>query len=65
MKTLRPALVLLALFLAVTGLLYTGAVTALAQALCPGRAGGSLLLREGRPAGSDLEIGRASWRERV
>lgn len=54
MKTLRPALVLLALFLAVTGLLYTGAVTALAQALQPGRANGSLLVAGGRTVGSAL-----------
>lgn len=54
MKTLRPALVLLALFLAVTGLLYTGAVTSVAQALFPGRANASLLVVEGRPVGSEL-----------
>lgn len=54
MKTLRSALVLLALFLAVTGLLYTGAVTALAQALFARQAKGSLVLVEGRPVGSDL-----------
>ncbi len=54
MKTLRPALVLLALFLAVTGLLYTGAVTALAQALFPRQASGSLVVSEGRAVGSDL-----------
>lgn len=54
MKTLRPVLVMLALFLAVTGLLYTGAVTALAQGLFPGRAGGSLLAIDGRAVGSEL-----------
>lgn len=54
MKTLRPALVLLALFLAVTGLVYTGAVTALAQALFPRQAGGSLVVEGGRPVGSAL-----------
>lgn len=54
MKTLRSTLVLLALFLAVTGLLYTGAVTALAQALFPRQADGSLVVAAGRAAGSDL-----------
>ena len=54
MKTLRSALVLLALYLAVTGLLYTGAVTALAQTLFPRRANGSLVVVEGRAVGSDL-----------
>ncbi len=54
MKTLRSALVLLALFLAVTGLLYTGAVTALAQALFPRRASGSLVVAGGGAVGSDL-----------
>jgi len=54
MKTLRSALVLLALYLAVTGLLYTGAVTALAQTLFPRRANGSLVVVGGRAVGSDL-----------
>ncbi|HEY6106320.1 MAG TPA: potassium-transporting ATPase subunit KdpC [Anaeromyxobacteraceae bacterium] len=54
MKTLRSALVLLVLFLTVTGLLYTGAVTALAQALFPREANGSLVVVEGRAVGSDL-----------
>ena len=54
MRTLRPTLVLLALFLATTGLLYTGAVTALAQVLFPGQANGSLVVVGGRAVGSDL-----------
>ena len=55
MKTLlRPALVLLALFTALTGVLYPLAVTGLARVVAPQRARGSLVVRDGQVVGSSL-----------
>ena len=55
MRTLlRPALVLLVALSLLTGLAYPLAVTGLASALAPSQAGGSLVLRDGRVAGSAL-----------
>ncbi len=55
MKThLRPASVLLVLLSATTGLLYPLAVTAIAQALLPREASGSLVMRDGKAVGSRL-----------
>ena len=51
---LRPALVLTALFVVGTGLAYPAAVTALAQAIFPRQANGSLVVRNGTPVGSAL-----------
>lgn len=51
---LRPALVLLAAFTALTGLAYPAAVTGLAWALAHRQAGGSVVLRDGKPVGSAL-----------
>jgi potassium-transporting ATPase KdpC subunit len=50
----RPALVLLALFTALTGVLYPLAVTGAAQALFPDEANGSLIRRHGQVVGSQL-----------
>ncbi|RYF26022.1 MAG: potassium-transporting ATPase subunit KdpC [Comamonadaceae bacterium] len=50
----RPALVLLALLSAVTGLLYPAAVTGAVQALFPWQSQGSLVERDGRAVGSAL-----------
>lgn len=58
MSHLRPALVLLMLFTALTGLAYPSAVTGIAQALFPAQANGSLVERGGGVIGSDL-IGQA------
>jgi K+-transporting ATPase ATPase C chain len=55
---LRPAVVLTLLFCAITGLLYPGVVTVLAQLLFPSQANGSVILRNGQPVGSRL-IGQA------
>ncbi len=54
LSTLRPAVVLLGLFLVLTGLVYPLAVTGIAQGLMPGQANGSLITREGRVIGSTL-----------
>ena len=52
---LRPAIVLTLLFCAITGLVYPGVVTALAQLLFPHRANGSLIQAAGgRVIGSEL-----------
>lgn len=51
---LRPALVALAVFTLITGLFYPLAVTGLAQLLFPAQANGSLILRDGQAAGSEL-----------
>jgi K+-transporting ATPase ATPase C chain len=55
---LRPAVVLTLLLCAITGLLYPGVVTVLAQLLFPSQANGSLIVRDGQPVGSRL-IGQA------
>jgi K+-transporting ATPase ATPase C chain len=54
LSILRPAVVLLGLFLILTGLAYPLAVTGVAQALMPTRANGSLLERNGQVIGSAL-----------
>jgi K+-transporting ATPase ATPase C chain len=51
---LRPALVLFLLLTLITGLIYPLLITGVAQLLCPGRAAGSLLMRDGRAVGSRL-----------
>jgi len=51
---LRPALVSLVLLTAITGIIYPGIVTAIAQAAFPWQANGSLLFRDGRAVGSAL-----------
>jgi K+-transporting ATPase ATPase C chain len=54
----RPALVLLLLLTALTGIAYPLLVTAVAQLAFPTQAGGSVLTRDGKPVGSSL-IGQA------
>lgn len=62
LQTLRPALVLLALFTLLTGIAYPLAMTGLGQALFPGAANGSAIVRDGRVVGSAL-IGQAFTRD--
>ena len=51
---LRPAIVLTLLLCLITGLVYPGVVTGLAQLLFPWQANGSLIERDGRVVGSAL-----------
>lgn len=51
---LRPALVLLAFFTALTGVAYPLAITGFAQLALPRQANGSLIMRDGVVAGSEL-----------
>lgn len=51
---LRPTLVFLALFTAITGALYPLAITGIGQALFHDKANGSLLQRDGKVIGSSL-----------
>ena len=48
LKELRPALILLLLMTALTGLAYPLAITGIAQGLFPDSANGSLIVREGQ-----------------
>ena len=50
----RPAIVLLALFTLLTGLIYPLAVTGIARTLFPQQAGGSLIEKDGKVIGSSL-----------
>jgi K+-transporting ATPase ATPase C chain len=51
---LRPAVVFTLLLCVITGLIYPGAVTGLAQLLFPAQANGSLVVAHGRIVGSEL-----------
>jgi potassium-transporting ATPase KdpC subunit len=51
---LRPALVLFLVLTLLTGVAYPLVVTGLAQTLFPSQAHGSLILRDGKPVGSEL-----------
>lgn len=51
---LRPAIALTVLFIIGTGLAYPAVITVLAQLLFPRQANGSLVVRDGKPVGSEL-----------
>lgn len=51
---LRPAILLTFVFIVVTGLIYPGAVTAVARLVFPNQAGGSLVTANGQVIGSKL-----------
>jgi K+-transporting ATPase ATPase C chain len=54
MRHLRPALVSLALFTLITGVVYPLVVTAIARVAFPHQAGGSLIVKDGTVVGSTL-----------
>jgi len=54
LNTMRPAVALLLSMSLLTGVVYPGIVTAIAQLLMPTQANGSLILRDGRVIGSRL-----------
>ncbi|MBI5303526.1 MAG: potassium-transporting ATPase subunit KdpC [Chloroflexi bacterium] len=51
---LKPAIMLLALMTIITGVIYPLIVTGIAQIVFPGQANGSLIVKDGRVAGSSL-----------
>jgi K+-transporting ATPase ATPase C chain len=53
-REVRPALVIFGLLTVITGLLYPGLVTVVAQLAFPHQANGSVMLRDGRAVGSEL-----------
>ena len=63
LRELRPALVLIALFTVITGLVYPLAMTGVAQVLFPSQANGSLVVVDGKVVGSSL-IGQAFSEDR-
>jgi potassium-transporting ATPase KdpC subunit len=50
----RPAIVLFLILTALTGVVYPFLVTGIAQVVFPAQAGGSLLIKDGKPVGSRL-----------
>jgi potassium-transporting ATPase KdpC subunit len=54
MKILRPLVVLFAAMTLITGIAYPAVVTAIAQAVFPHQANGSLIEKDGKPVGSEL-----------
>jgi K+-transporting ATPase ATPase C chain len=54
MKLIRPVIVLFAAMTVITGVVYPVAVTAVAHAVFPSQAGGSLIQKNGQTVGSEL-----------
>ncbi len=53
-SVLRPAIVLFLILTVITGVIYPLVVTGVAQVAFPGQAGGSLVIKDGKPVGSTL-----------
>ena len=53
-RQFRPALFMLVLWSVLTGLLYPCAVTVVGQVVFPSQAGGAMILKDGKPVGSEL-----------
>ena len=54
MKHIRPAIVMIVAMTVITGLIYPLAMTGIAQVVFPHRAGGSLVMKDGKVIGSAL-----------
>lgn len=54
LKQIRPAVVSLAVFTLITGIIYPLVVTGLAQVIFPYQANGSIIVKDGKPVGSAL-----------
>lgn len=54
LEHLRPAIVMFVLFTILTGLAYPLALTGVAQVIAPDTANGSIIMKDGKPIGSQL-----------